>query len=86
MPKFLDIHSSMPAMPPEAAQQAAQMIRAGEPNNRGCRGLDILIADDGSGYCLSEGPSKEAVVASHRDLGINLAIEDVKEVASVLDA
>ena len=86
MPKFLDIHDSMPEMPPEVAQQAAQMMRAGELNDRGCRGIDLLIADDGSGYCLSEGPSKEAVVASHQDLGLDLAIENVKEVTSVLDA
>ena len=84
MPRFLDIHSQFPEMPPEVAEMAVTRLKQGVTDEHGVRGIDVLVADDGSGYCLSEGPSKDAVIASHEALGLKLVDHDVKEVKSLI--
>ncbi len=84
MQKFLDHHATMPEVPPEAAREMASRIRAGEPDEFGVRGLNVLIAKNGEGYCLSEAPDADAVVRAHEAYGFPLAREDVVEVETLV--
>ncbi len=84
MPKFLDHHATMPDIPPEAREGMADRIRAGETDEFGVRGLNVLLTTDGEGYCLTDAPDAEAVVKSHEALGFPLRRDDVVEVETVV--
>ncbi|MBI3972108.1 MAG: hypothetical protein HY332_12525 [Chloroflexi bacterium] len=83
MPKFIDHHASLPPLPPEVTQQIAARIRAGQSDQFGVKGINVLIGADGQGWCLSEGPSAEAVVQSHAAIGFPLDLNDVVEITTV---
>jgi hypothetical protein len=42
------------------------------------------LTADGSGYCLSEAPSADAVVSAHEALGYAIDQSDVVEVTSLV--
>ena len=84
MPKFIDYHESLPPMPPEMMAQAKAGIEAGAVNEFGSKGLNLFMGTDGSAYCLSEAPNADAVLKSHQALGIPQALEDIKEVNSLI--
>jgi hypothetical protein len=82
--KFLDYHAQLPQMPPEAGQQMAARIQAGQADEHGVRPLNVFIGSDGSGHCLTEAPSAEAVVQAHRSLGFELDHRDIREVTALV--
>lgn len=84
MPKFLDHHPTMPEIPPEVAEGMAQRIKAGQPDEFGCIGLNVFLAKNGSAYCLSEAPDADAVIKAHQAFGFPLARDQVVEVQSVV--
>ena len=84
MPKFIDYHESLPPMPPEMMAQAKEGIEGGAVNEFGSKGLNLFMGTDGSAYCLSEAPDADAVLKSHQALGIPQALEDIKEVNSLV--
>jgi hypothetical protein len=83
MPKFLDRHP-MPDVAPEMREGIAERIRAGETDEHGVKGLNVLLADNGEGFCLSEAPDADAVVRAHEAYGFQLRREDVVEVETVV--
>jgi hypothetical protein len=69
MPEFMDVHRNMPGITPEALMEAHQAdldIQADENAN-----FKQAWADPDSGiiFCLSEAPSKEAVMRTHERAG-----------------
>ena len=84
MPKFIDHHAMGPGMPPEAKEGIAERIRAREADEFGVKGLNVFLGKDGTGYCLSEAPSAEAVVKAHEAVGFPIGKDDVVEVESVV--
>ncbi len=84
MPKFIDHHEKLPQMPPEMMQQVAQRLKSGEVDQFGMKGINLFVGDDGQGWCLSEGPSVDAVVKSHAALGVPVAARNVTQVNSVI--
>jgi hypothetical protein len=69
MPMFMDVHTSMPGVTPEALRAAHQA----DLDIQGEEGVDFqqAWADPVSGhvFCLSEGPSAEAVQRIHERAG-----------------
>ncbi len=84
MAKFIDYHAKMPQLPPEAAQQMAATIRAGQADEFGVKPLNVFMGAGGQVYCLCEAPSAEAVVNAHQAKGFALASHDVVEVTSLI--
>ena len=82
MAKFLDYHAKAPQMSPEVVQQFTQSIKAGEVDQFGVKGLNAFITERGEAYCLSEGPSVDAICKSHEAKGMELGPADVREVNS----
>ena len=74
----------MPQMPPEAAQEFAETIKAGKANQFGVVPLNLFIGTGGQAYCLTEAPNADAVCQAHAAMGMNLAKEDVQEVQSLV--
>ena len=82
MPTYMDRHAHFPK--PDAAGLAALRTRViGPANEHGVTGIDVLFAEDGSGMCLMEGPSREAVLRSHEGSGLTLELADIKEFTGV---
>ena len=84
MATFIDHHTGFTPSP-EMQEQMVKGLRAGQPDAFGVRGINAFIASGGESFCLTEGPSAEAVVQSHAALGITLAAGEVKEVHPVLE-
>jgi len=84
MATFLDYHAQLPQLPPEAAQQMAARIQAGQPDQFGVRPLNVFLGADGSGHCLVDAPDAEAVVKAHNALGFDLHHGDVREVTAIV--
>ncbi len=83
MPKYLDHHAKMPALPPEAVQQVVAAIKAGKPDQYGVTPLNDFISTDGQGWCLVEAPNADAVCKTHEAMGIQLDKGDVHEVMAL---
>ena len=83
MPKYIDYHETMPAMPPEAIEQVAAAVRAAKPDEYGVRTLNHFMGE-GRGFCWTEAPTAEAVVKSHRASGIPQETGNVTEVQSLV--
>ena len=81
MPLFMDIHKSVPGLTVEAVRDA----HAKDLEVQKKHGVEYLKYwyDEGSGkvFCLAKGPSKDAVIAVHREAHGLLADEviEVKE-------
>ncbi|MBI4313007.1 MAG: hypothetical protein HY681_14695 [Chloroflexi bacterium] len=84
MPKYIDYHAKLPAMPPQVAQQLASDMKAGKPNQFGVKPINFLMGKDGSGYCLCEAPGPDAVVKTHAAMGITMTGQDIKEVTTLV--
>lgn len=84
MPKYVDYHAELPPMPAEVQQQAAERLKAGQTNEFGVKGLNVYFGTNGAAWCVSEGPSIDAVVKSHQALGIPLEAAQVVEVQSMV--
>ena len=83
MPKFLD-HHAMPPLAPEMRKGIADRIKAGEADEHGVKGLNVILTADGEGYCLSEAPDADAVVRAHEALGFQISRDDVVEVETAV--
>ena len=68
MPRFIDVHHELPkGLSPEDAAAAHQKDVAAQ-GKHGVRYLKYWYDPaTGKGFCLSEAPSKEAVMAVHQD-------------------
>ena len=83
MPTYMDHHAQFPK--PDAAGLAALRGQVtGPANEHGVKGIDVLFAEDGSGMCLMEGPSREAVLRSHDGTGLALELADIREFTAVM--
>ena len=69
MPKFIDYHAKMPEMPPEAMQQMAERIKAGQTDEFGVKAINVLMGSGGQAYCMTHAPDAEAVRKSHAAAG-----------------
>jgi hypothetical protein len=79
MPRFLDVHTVPPGTPPEAVAAAHQRDLAVQARH-GVRYLKYWYdAATGKIFCLSEGPSREAALAVHREAH-GLMPDDIFEV------
>ncbi len=83
MPRFIDRHAALP-MPPADGLAALRGRVEGPADERGVKGVNILFANDGSGYCLFDAPSAEAVVQAHAASGLPIARADVTEVTPLI--
>jgi hypothetical protein len=85
MPKFLDYHPIAHApRSDEVVEAMTGRINVAEPDEHGVTLINVFVAADGQGYCLSEAPSADAVVKSHEALGYTIDSGDVVEVTSLV--
>ena len=69
---------------PEMAAAIGERIKAGEAEEHGVKGLNVIMGKDGTAFCLSEAPDAESVVKAHQAYGFSLDSADVVEVQSVV--
>ena len=79
MPTFIDHHQMPAAMPPEAIAGIRDNIKKGKPDQFGVTGLNVYMAQ-GEAWCLTESPSADAVVQSHKGMGIGIEAGNVTQV------
>ncbi len=91
MPRFLDHHAKMPAMPPEAMEQGKKMleqlkgaIKAKKADRFGVTPVNVFMGANGESWCLTDSPSVDAVVKSHEANGAKLTRNDVFEVSPLV--
>jgi hypothetical protein len=82
MPKFIDFHSKMPAMPAEAMDQVRNSL--GKPDANGVKAINAFFTKDGQAYCISEAPNADAVCRAHEAKGLPLGKGDVHEISTSL--
>jgi len=82
MPTFLD-HHRMGPVSPEMRESMTARIKAGERDEHGVRGLNVMLTEDGEAYCVSDAPDAESVVKAHEALGIAVSRDHVVEVQTV---
>ncbi len=82
MPLFIDFHSKLPAMPPDAINQMQSMM--GKKGAIGVTPIAAYFTKDGQGYCVSEAPDADAVCRDHAAHGMALDKGDVHEVKARL--
>ena len=83
MPRFIDYHPSLPPISPEMAQQMAERLKEGQPDQFGVKGINAFISNKGQGWCLTEAPDAESVVKSHEALGLSVDSHEVHEVQTI---
>ncbi|MBI4492078.1 MAG: DUF4242 domain-containing protein [Chloroflexi bacterium] len=83
MPKFMDQHA-MPQLPPEAVQAMRAQVQAGQADAFGVVPLNVFVAQNGRGWCLTEAASAEAVRQGHAAMGITLGPDEITEVMSLV--
>jgi hypothetical protein len=74
----------MSGVTPEMSDGIAQRIKAGESDENGVTGLNVLLGKDGTAYCPSEAPDADAVIKAHEAYGFSLERSDVVEVQGVV--
>ena len=82
MPRFIDYHTHLPAIPPEMLEQLSKMMLSGEPDELGVKPANAFLSKDGQAWCLTEAPDAEAVRKWHQAKGI--PFENAFEVKSVV--
>ena len=82
MPKFMDYHAKMPEMPPEAMQQIAERVKAGQADEFGVKPINLYMGSSGQACCVTEAPSADAVRQSHSAAGAP-SPDEVVEVQSL---
>ena len=69
MPRYMDFHPDL-KLPPEAIDQIADDTRHGRADEFGVRQIDLFHNDEGTVFCLLEGPDDEAIRRHHAALGV----------------
>ncbi len=82
MPRFIDYHERLPQLPAEAVTAMRKRIKSGKRDDFGVKALNVLVGD-GDGYCLTDAPDADAVLASHKANGFPLQKKDVKQVTPI---
>lgn len=83
MPRYIDQHDQLP-MPP-ADQIDALRARVNAPADAaGVKGVNILFAADGSGYCIFDAPSEAAVVHAHEAAGVPVQAATIRQVTMLV--
>lgn len=83
MPRFIDRHAVLPMPPAEGLAQLRARVE-GPPTEHGVKGVNILFAEDGSGYCIFDAPDAAAVVQAHEGSGLTLAETDVIQITPLV--
>jgi hypothetical protein len=83
MPRYIDRHAQLPLPPPDGLAALRSRVEA-PADARGVKGVNILFASDGSGYCIFDAPTADAVVEAHAASGLPVARADVTEIASLI--
>ncbi len=84
MPKFIDYHAKLPAMPPEAVKGMQANIKAGKADKFGVKPLNVYMGKNGEAFCMTEAASADDVCKSHEANGIKLSKGDVHEVTAAV--
>jgi len=82
MPKYIDFHAQMPAIPPEALSQVRASV--GKTDTDGVKNINAYFTKDGQGYCVTEAPNPDAVCQHHKAMGIALDKGEVHEITTTL--
>ena len=70
MPRYIDHHSKLPPLPPEAMEAMKAKVRSGQTDAYGAKAINGFFTADGAGYCITEAPNADAVCKSHVAVGI----------------
>lgn len=81
MPRFIDYHEQLPALPAEAVAQIQADIRSGRSDTSGVTPINVYVGTSGQAYCVADAPSADAVRESHNAKGISIG--EVVEVTSL---
>jgi len=87
MPKYIDYHEKLtplPQLPPARVKELMNDIKAAKADQFGVRYINFFSAKNGHGFCVTESPSVEALLESHKALGLPLEHKDVHEIASTM--
>ena len=80
MPRYMDVHLVLPTGLTPAQLDEAHQVDVAVQHKHGVRFLKYWYDPvSGRGFCLSEAPSKEAVMATHRE-GTGLLSDEIFEV------
>jgi translation elongation factor EF-1beta len=83
-PEHFDLDSLGVEIEVDVVEELRRHIRAKTPDGFGVKWLNIYVAVNGEGYCLSGAPNTEAVAKSHELMGYLIETTDVIEVASLV--
>lgn len=81
MAKFIDSHKG-PKLSPEAVKRVADEIKSSKVDEFGVKTLNVYYDDEGTIFCLTEGPDAEAVKKHHEKL--RLPCDYITEIKSVI--
>ena len=87
MPKYIDYHEKLtplPQLPPARVKDLMNDIKAAKADQFGVKYINFFSAKNGHGFCVTESPSIEALLESHKALGLPLEHKDVHEIASTM--
>lgn len=83
MPFYIDYHEKLtplPQLPPARVKVLMDGIKVNKVDEFGVRHLNFFSGKIGHGFCVCEAPSVEALVESHKALGLPLDAKDVHEI------
>ncbi|MGE0228241.1 MAG: hypothetical protein AB7I38_08235 [Dehalococcoidia bacterium] len=83
MPRFIDRHAVLPVPPAAGLEQLRARVEA-PADEHGVKGVNILFAEDGSGYCIFDAPDAGAVVRAHEGSGLTLTDADVVQITPLI--
>jgi len=87
MQRYIDFHRElmhMPALPPAQVKEIMDRMKADLADRFGVTYINIMFTKDGHGFCLTDAPNIDAVLASHKAIGLPLEREDVHYVIQSL--
>ena len=84
MSLFIDFHEDLPVPPPDRAEDLRKLIKSGERDDNGARGVNIYYGTDGSTTCMFDAPSADAVHKAHDAAGVPLDTSSVREVTALV--
>lgn len=84
MPLFMDIHQDLPPPPPERAEMLRNLIKSGERDENGSRGVNIYYGADGSTTCMFDAPNADAVKGAHEAAGVPIDPHAIREVTPLV--
>lgn len=83
MPRFIDHHDQLP-MPPADQIEALRAKVNAPAGPGGVKGVNILFATDGSGDCIFDAPSAQAVVHAHEASGVPVQASTIREITALV--